>query len=53
MVKCIGIKDDEGNDIMLIRHNKPLPNNFYDNYKLKEVSMIQGDNMARMIVTKI
>ena len=51
-IKFIGIKDTKDNNVTTIKHNKKLPKNFWDNWKLKNISFNVGDTMARMIVQK-
>lgn len=51
MVNRIGVKDEKGNNVCVIAHNKPIPKDFWDKYKLKEIYWNTGQTMARMIIT--
>ena len=53
MVKRIGVKDLEGNNVCVIDHKNKIPEKFYENYQLKNIKFNVGDNMAFMTVKKI
>ena len=53
MVKKIGVKDQEGNDVCIISNKNKIPDNFYKRYRLNNISWKVGDSMAFMKVDKL
>lgn len=51
-LKVIGVKDEDGNKVCLIKPIKRMPDEFWDKYKHISTFWTAGDKMAKMVVKK-
>ena len=52
MIKRIGIKNENGENVCIVDHKKPIPINFWNKYEHIKTVFISGDTMAFTIVKK-
>lgn len=52
-MKRIGVKDENGENVCIIDHKRPISKNFWNQYRYIKTEFLLGDNIAFMIVQKL